>query len=687
MGWIIPWFQLRDTMMRSAVGGCKGNDLVLESLSFSRDRDDDGRKLPTERQLLQHLVDSGRVSIDQVKSSYQTLIDHARIALNDDGSAAEQPPSAPLPKNNTMGSRSDTTALNDPAHTFCFLVGCKSDWEGKDRDEIGDRALFKKLETIIPDAQCTYLADEQATAGNCQRRLEEMLKRTTSADALVFYYGGHGHWRGFNTEGRRWKHVQVVDTIERYFCGHTVLLLVDCCNAANMIQILKETKHPARRCNYICLASSPPFRESGPTYSMTACLLDALEHGSPKIPRGVAAQTEYVTLSDLIAYMADRHALEKGDLLCSYVSGNVDPATPFLTTTATATTKNGHSITSGVVRASSLFAARPTTSMVQDDAPTFARVPAVPEIGARVYYRHPGGVIHTLQGESMYCYPSWFEARVVGNSNDGGCRIRGMDPLDKNNLWEVTVDPSKELLLNDVFMGLFCDVGNDFITANVQLAKQFKYIDFSAFRAGTKVRALWWDGILHPGVVLDYMEVDWEGFLENNAGRDFPAAGPHVPVRWVLEGNAWDMVPVSRIIVAESESPCDDNQDPASIARFIKETSDSALARAAEEFTSERQVLIKSIESAGKTIVNARTAFGTSKLKYFWPTDDRDWNDGHAVCIEDVDLFEMARHANYDVSGEYCAMHCPKFWCQDYTTTIYPIKYVARRDDPKVNEN
>jgi hypothetical protein len=229
-------------------------------------------------------------------------------------------------------------------------------------------------------------------------------------------------------------------------------------------------------------------------------------------------------------------------------------------------------------------------------------------------------------------------------------------------------------------MGSFFDISTDFMNANVALAKQFKYFDFGAFRAGAKVRALWWDGILHPGIVLDYKQVDWEDFLEEDSGRQYPAAGPHVPVRWVLEGDAWDMVPVSRI-VGEPEN--EGQQDVAAMVRSITTTSEESLACAAKEFTSERQVLIKSIESAGKKIVDAKELFGTTKLKYFWPTDDRDWNDGHSVCAEDVDLFELARHANYDVLGDYCPMHCPKFWCEDHKTTIYPAKYLARRDDSK----
>lgn len=644
------------------------NKNALENLSFSRNGD---RNLPSARQLLQHLVDTQKVSVEEVQSSYQFLVERAVAQLNEDetsendtltqhvvvnvtGSGSFASPSAPA----TSSANATTTGdpLNNPARTFCFLVGCKSDWEGKERDEIGDRALFEKLQTQagIPVAQCDYLADSEATAGACQRRLKKILEFTTAEDTFIFYYGGHGHWKGFNTGEKRWKHVHVIETIEKYFRGHTVLLLVDCCNAANLIEVLKKRK---LRCNYICLATSPPFKESGPNYTLTACLVDALD-GSPKIPR---TKTD-VSLSDLVAFMADRHAFDKGDLLCSYVSEHVDPTTPFFTT--------------GARRHRGSSFARNLS--VTQDAPSYSRVPSQPDIGARVFYRHAGGPINTVQGESVYFYPSWFEGRVVENNVDGSCRIKAMNPLYKDISWEVTVAPAN--LLNDLHMGLFCDVSEDFMNANVELAQQFKYLDFGAFRAGTRVRALWWDGILHPGVVLDYMQVDWEGFLEDEAARGFPAAGPHVPVRWVLEGDAWDMVPVSRIM-AEPEK--EGHQDVAAMVRYIEATSEQALARAAEELTSERQVLIKSIESAGKRIVDAKKIFGATKLKYFWPTDDRDWNQGHAVCPEDVDLFELARHANYDVLGDYCALHCPKFWCKDHTTTVYPVKYIARPDDPK----
>jgi hypothetical protein len=623
-------------------------------------------------QLLQHLVDTGKVSVDEVKSSYQSLVDCALAELKKDATRASDLSSVtvvasgngtstlPSPsQSDPIGAKANSgtgTPLNNPMHTFCFLVGRKSDWEGKERDEIGDRALFEKLQTQagIPAAHCDYLADSQATAGACQQRLQGMLELTTAADTLIFYYGGHGHWKGFHTAKRQWKHVHVVDTIEKYFNGHTVVLLVDCCNAANLIDILKERK---LRCNYICLTASPPFKESGPQYTMTACLIDGLE-GSLAIPR---AQSD-VTLTDLIAYMADRHAFEKGDLLCSYVFGSIDPLTPFLT--AGARYHRDCNFTRSM-------------SVVQD-SPAYSRVPAAPNIGERVFYRHAGGTVKTLQGDSVYFYPSWFEGRVEQNNDDGRCRIKAMNPLYKNISWEVTVSPAD--LLNDLHMGSFFDVSTDFMNANVALAKQFKYLDLGAFRAGAKVRALWWDGILHPGIVLDYKQVDWEDFLEEDSGRQYPAAGPHVPVRWVLEGDAWDMVPVSRI-VGEPEN--EGQQDVAAMVRSITTTSEESLACAAKEFTSERQVLIKSIESAGKKIVDAKELFGTTKLKYYWPTDDRDWNDGHSVCAEDVDLFELARHANYDVLGDYCPMHCPKFWCEDHKTTIYPAKYLARRDDSK----
>jgi hypothetical protein len=124
---------------------------------------------------------------------------------------------------------------------------------------------------------------------------------------LIFYYGGR-YFRGFGTPGCTFEYGVLIEEIERWFQGDRVILLADCCASGNLCHEIDDP--PSMRHNYVAIASTQPHMEAGAAWCITTCWINLLKKNYCQ-----------VSLSQIIAYMADETARTKGDCLASFCRG------------------------------------------------------------------------------------------------------------------------------------------------------------------------------------------------------------------------------------------------------------------------------------------------------------------------------------------------------------------------------
>jgi hypothetical protein len=93
----------------------------------------------------------------------------------------------------------------------------------------------------------------------------------------------------------------------------------------------------------------------------------------------------------------------------------------------------------------------------------------------------------------------------------------------------------------------------------------------------------------------------------------------------------------------------------------------------ASDTDNQRAVMIKSINSFGRNVADAKTVVGSSSLFCYWPEEDI-WYNGDAIDLSSVSLEVLASHAMFKLPGLYC----PVLY-DDGESYLIPVHYIRRR--------
>ena len=513
-----------------------------------------------------------------------------------------------------------------PESFFVFLVGHCEEWP-ENRVEQGDIALFHEyLAAGVPRSHICFVKDRDCTNTNCQKQLEHFLQTTKPQSTLVFYYGGHGHPTGFNTIQDEWTYRQVCHTVDETFQGERVLFLLDCCASGNLARWLAPPFQLKKE--YIAIANAAPFIEAsddGEEWVLSNSFL-----------RGMRSNHGDLPLERVLDFLTDRIALVLGDQATIYASSGADCQR-------------------------SDWMPRRTSSDVSDsiewnrlneNIPDGARVSSRWSIGNCVFYKHPGG---SIKSESTYLPPGWYSATIVRETDTDGCFVDLEVQCPTSALvWKVHV-PRNELM-NDCYMGQMWMVPDQCERALCLLAKNFKYWDFS-IAPNTVVTVLAdSDGDVRSARVLDWRYFDFKAYLKSGQCSRDPPFGAHVAVEW-YDDDAIALLPVQQISFPAVDVP--------SFSPSLDEVEGI-------EGTWARKAMLISIESSGKTVVNAKDTMG-SMLVAFWPSDER-WCHAQPLDPQRVSLKILASHVQFTLKGPYCPLSY-----EDGDRHLSPAFYVDRR--------
>jgi len=163
------------------------------------------------------------------------------------------------------------------------------------------------------------------------------------------------------------------------------------------------------------------------------------------------------------------------------------------------------------------------------------------------------------------------------------------------------------------------------------------------------------------------------------------SAGPHVPVVW-NDNHQSSLVPLKQIVFAGIKRSPSDILAPKSIQKMTVASS-SSLATNDSDGNEElerlrRQSLVEALKSSGKSIGNAESIFGTTKLSAFWP-DTEEFYDATPIDIKGKDnnssgyessLKLLATHFECPVPGVYCPIVY-----EDGVRYLVPVNHIYRR--------
>lgn len=496
-----------------------------------------------------------------------------------------------------------------PDSYFVFVIGNCEEWP-ENREEQGDIAVYREyLGAGVPPDQVVFVKDDQTTKENCQAKFKELLKTTLPSTTLVFYFGGHGIPSGFKTQGDEiWQYKDVLALIESHFQGDRVLLLLDCCASGNFCQWLLDPTAITK--DYVCLCSAPPYvtaTDEGEEWVLNLCWIQCMRRSNEGVP-----------LSRAMDLLVDRTALVFGDQFFCYVTMGVDAnAVDWFP-------RHRHSSDLPPAKWKSL----------RQDIPSDGKVSSRWGVGDCVFYKHPGGLPSTSKSY-QYIPPCWLVGVISEIQKDRRMKILVTYPATRLS-WEV--EECQDHLMNDLYMAQMWMVPDEFEEAQVALAKDFKYYDFSLVISSQVEFSAEGRGDL-KGSISDWRDFDWEYWLEKDSWKSLSFFGPHVLVK---ENGAHEAALVSVETIVSSSPDCN-HKFPQSLEVLNQDASKW-----------QRRALVRSIETSGKAIVNVRTTIGRN-LAAFWPEDEV-WYDADPMDPDKTSLSILATHAEFTLAGEYCPL-------------------------------
>eukprot|EP00934_Nitzschia_sp_Nitz4_P000667 Nitzschia sp. Nitz4//scaffold119_size111653//6161//7858//NITZ4_004174-RA/size111653-processed-gene-0.26-mRNA-1//-1//CDS//3329533788//667//frame0 len=548
-------------------------------------------------------------------------------------------------------------SVNDnTCEMYAFFVGHCEEWP-ENRKKEGDIAIHRAyLQAGLPPENVLYIKDRDCTKSNCQKQLVKFLKRCRANSTLLFYYAGHGKPEGFctwkapkNSDISVWPFEQVVATIDSLFKGNRVLYLLDCCAAGNLCHVVHRLTRPtfsaeATHKQYVCLQSSPPYmvtRDDGVEWVVSRCWIKCMKEGS--------------SLAAAMEFLSDRTALVLGDQFLNYVSDDVDILTiddrkwiPRL--------KDDKSFNKSAVDVSQL-----SWKKLEIEIPEDAKVSEDWMVGDYAFFKHIGGPVITSDQSEQVVPPGWLRGKIQ-NSSDGGQVRMEIEYVPRNIRW--CVDASRDALLNDLYMAQVWMIPDGLQEVLLALSKHYKYIDHShetsQLAPGTICPIVWDDGKSQEARIVDWRDFDWETFMTTNSAAMFtrPPFGPHVPIRLLAGESPLRLLSLERI------------QLPNLVVRPFLESVEETMGKE-EEWA--RRSLVASLESCGKSICHAGDVFGKSKLKAYWPEEER-WYKAKPLDPQTVSLEILTTHMQFTIPGPYCPL-----LYEDGDRVLSPLHYIRKK--------
>jgi len=517
---------------------------------------------------------------------------------------------------------------------YALLVGEITDFEEtnieEERRAKGDIGLYHALQKSQVTRKCAsstsprssstptmmenhivHLKDEEATKRNAEKTLIRLLQLASAQQQedndnsnrgkydFLFYFGGHGLERHFNTygDGDVWTHEQLLNTLERHYSGHGVVwILLDCCYAGNFYRAVQDRMVASawRQLDppssgfgpptYVCIMSTPPDAVAEDDWTMTEALVYSIEQGhtTDQAMDHLSDRLAHV-LSDLLTvYVHHPHDASRNECSTSSSTGSGALSAPFFRDNGYNT--GDDNCNSAVHNNNNKTPSRlPTVipitknylSKINEDDNDNGEMTT--QIGDFVFAKWHGGQTSTATGacSSRYVFPLWFPGLVLAvNDNDNGNDNDDDDEqTDKAHHSTITVefhDPSssykwvgtvqKSQLLHKTHFNHTeppsnHDCKNPWSAScsalQLRLASNHQFITF-AIPVGTKLRARWSeDGCLYDASVPCYSDLPWEDLVvdDDDDDHDERDAEPHVPEACVPV--CWD-----------------DDEDKCSIVRF-----------------------------------------------------------------------------------------------------------------------
>lgn len=193
--------------------------------------------------------------------------------------------------NKVQASANEPAVPIDPANTYVFMSGVLK-WQSPSLSSFSNRnrkdeELYNLLLSKgIKKENTVYLKDDDATLGNMNSKLDEILKKTGAQSTFIFYYAGHGVRAGNNpvcfanydyesAKGNGFKATTVSEKINSLFKGKQVWLLADCCFSGALMEEAKKIGSTGKTVITFTSSSSSNISTGNWTFSQT--MIDCLE--------------------------------------------------------------------------------------------------------------------------------------------------------------------------------------------------------------------------------------------------------------------------------------------------------------------------------------------------------------------------------------------------------------------------
>ncbi|KAG7336639.1 hypothetical protein IV203_024126 [Nitzschia inconspicua] len=587
----------------------------------------------------------------------------------------------------SYGCFSDGVSFDNSPETFyVFIVGNCEEYP-ENRREQGDLGLYHEyLDAGVPGDQVCYVKDDDCTVTNCQAQLEAFLQRiptkkssssTTTTTTFLFYYGGHGIAKGFRTIGGTWLYEQMCRTVHQLFHGDRVLFLIDCCDSGNVSEHFPSVAADSSATDFhqcwVLFANAPPFimaSDEGEEWVVTNSWIRAMRCAT--LP----------TLTTMMEFLADRLAVVLGDQGFGYIQAYGS----YRTAWDPSTDRSWMPRRTDLLRHKEELLSWPK---LQHKIPKEAQ--AIRQggcnVGDSVVYKHGGGLIQ--YSSLQHTPPMWVFGKVIAEVDSERVQVQVHHPSKPLEKWTVTT--KKTELISGLWMGQQWSLTKSFYKAQVQLAKDWKYLHFSALSVDTPVT------VQEPSndcIDTEQDEVEDEDSTddgscteeeeeeeETSTGKPSSSSppkslhyfGPHIPVRW-CDTNKCELIPLAHVIspTVRTEAFQDDGGDLSALLKRSERLGPEQCKLEIEFW--QHQALLQSIKTAGKTVINARQTFGRN-VKAYWPNEEK-WYKAKTIDQEptSLSLDMLASHARFPLEGDFTAL-----FYDDDEQVLSPTYYIDKR--------
>jgi hypothetical protein len=182
-----------------------------------------------------------------------------------------------------FANEAEKSSAIDPANTYVFIAGVLK-WQSPTLASFNstnrkDEELYKLLLAKgVNKLNTVYLKDAEATLDNMNKKMKEILGKTTANSTFIFYYAGHGARDGNGPvsfanydykSGNGFAASSVSQLINASFKGKEVWLLADCCYSGTLMEEAKKISSTGKSVVTFTSSSSSNISTGNWTFSQT----------------------------------------------------------------------------------------------------------------------------------------------------------------------------------------------------------------------------------------------------------------------------------------------------------------------------------------------------------------------------------------------------------------------------------